>query len=169
MEKKYTFWLVLFKSTAVQNKDTNERSDFFVVPATWDGIVEVIRTCYSKAYEDVMQHLDELKLKTVEEFEKIAGFEFLAAKKNEDGQDPNAPPFYSYQYFCSLPRPRTSWQVRLFLYCEMRLLKLFNGDGYTRTEGGVLGSLEYLCPNVSLSNFDPNKSAIIPMVVKIPE
>ena len=155
--------------TAVRIEEERERKDFFVVPATWDGIVQVVRTSYPDAYDDVMQHLDELKLQTIEEFEKMTGFEFLAAKKNEEGQDPNAPPFYSYDYFSSLPRPRSAWQVRLFLYCEMRLLKLFKGDGYTQTEAGSHGSLEYLCSNISLSNFDPTKSAVIPMVVNIPE
>ena len=117
---------------------------------------------------DLMEHLQELKTRDLEHFEAQAGFEFLEARRNEDGSIPNGRPFYSYSHYCGLPRPREAWQVRLFLYCEMRLLRLFQGGGFTLTEKGDHGSLEYFCTNVPLSRFDPKESAVIPMKVTIP-
>ena len=65
----------------------------------------------------------------------------LKSIKNENGSLPNGAPFYSYS---SLPTPCRAWQVRLFLYCEMRLLRLFRGDRYAEMKDGRAGCLEYL-------------------------
>ncbi len=158
MEKKSQYWLILF---------TKVNGD--IVPATWDGVLHTIRTHYSKACEDVLMYREELHSKSVSDFEKEAGFKFLDAKKNISGSDPLLPPFHNYTYFLSLPSPRKVWQVRLFLYCELRLLSLFKGDGYTYKENGSRGTKEYLCPNFTLSSLDEHQVAVIPMTVTIPE
>lgn len=164
VEKHYTFWLVLVKpSNAFHNG-----KDLLVAPATWDGVVQIVQTCYPDAYSDLVQHLTELREKDFEYFESEAGFEFLEARKNEDDSNPNGPQFYSYEHFCSLPHPRKLWQIRLFLYCEMRLLKFFRGDGYTYSESGQCGSQEFLSPNARLSDFSSDKFVVIPLKVKIP-
>ena len=169
MVLKHTSWLVLYTPSAFKlaNRVDNERS-FPTTPATWDGVVEVTKQLYPEAYEDVVSTLSELQTRDLESFEKEAGFHFYDAKTNETGQYPNAPPYFSYAHFCGLPTPRKAWQVRAFLYCEMRLLKLFKGDGYTWTEEGGRGRKEYITPNVPISSLDPNESAIIPMLVKVP-
>ena len=163
VEKK-NYWLLLFNLKACQGIQ-----NFLVTPATWDGVIRIVEVCYPECYQDLMQHLTELKEKAFEHFESEANFKFLDARKNEKGTIPNAPPFYSYEYFCSLSKPRRAWQVRLFLYCEMRLLRLFRGDGYTYSEQDERGCLEYLCPNVPLSAFDPKESIVIPLKVTIPD
>ena len=164
VEKKATFWLVLFKPTAAHH------DNFFVTPATWEGVKQVVRTCYPKVYTHLLAHEQELKSKRLDYFETLAGFDFLEAKRNEEGLIPHGCPFFSYNYFCTLPSgPREAWEVRLFLYCEMRLLKFFEGDGYTHDENGKRGSLEYFCLNVPLSTFDPKESTVIPMKVTMPQ
>lgn len=169
VEKKYKHWLVLFTSAALEKNNHATNSDVSqVVMATWEGILQILRTYYTEVYEDCLQHLDELRSKTVKEFELEAGFEFLEAKKNVNNNNPKGPPFHSYDHYTTLPKPRKAWQVRLFLYCELRLLTLFKGDGYTWTETGRRGTREYICPNHPLSAFDTTQIAVIPMTVVIP-
>ena len=164
VEKHSKYWLILFTESAL--KHSSDCGD--VVAATWDGVLQMIKTCYPDAYEDVITHYDELRSKSVDQFEQEAGFKFLDAKKNIAGTNSSLPPFHSYSHFLSLPRPRRVWQVRLFLYCELRLLSLFEGDGFTHLESGGRGPREYLCPNLPLSALDPDHLAILPMTVMIP-
>ena len=76
-----------------------------------------------------------------------------------------------YDFYCSLPSPRSALQVRLFLYCELRLLEMFRGDGYaSSTEPGSVHCLGYLCPNMQLSELDEGSLAVLPMTnVTIPD
>ena len=39
-------------------------------------------------------------------------------------------------------------QVRLFLYCQLRMTGEFTGEGHTASKDGVRGPREYLFPNV---------------------
>lgn len=139
-----------------------------IVPATWDGVDHMIQSLYPEAHPCFTAHREVLRTRPVEHFEKEAGFEFLEARRNIDGSLPNGPPFYSYEYFCSLPSPRTAWQVRAFLYCELRLLSLFRGDGWTQSGEGGRGLREYLCSNMPLDHLNPQLSAVIPMTVVMP-
>lgn len=168
---KHTSWLVLYTPSAfplsLGNKSDND-GVFPTTPATWDGVIQIIQHLYPEALEDVTSNLGELRTRDLDSFQIEAGFNFYDAKKNDRGQFPDAPRYFSYTYFCSLPKPRAAWQVRAFLYCEMRLLKLFKGDGYTWTEGGGRGRKEYIAPNIPLSMLDPKQSVIIPMMVKVP-
>ena len=167
VEKKYTFWLLLFKLSACLTPNSQEP---LLVPATWDGITGIVRSVYPKVHSDLTQHLDTLKETPFERFEEEAGFEFLQSIKNERESSPDVAPFYSYDKYCSLLVPRKAWQVRLFLYCEMRLLKLFRGDGCTVSASakGSTGCLEYLCPNIRIADLDSRHSELIPMSVFIP-
>lgn len=157
VDQKSTFWLILISSEQLS-----------IAPATWDGVVEHTRVTFPDAFNDLMNNLEALKQRSFEEFEKEAGFRFLDAKKNRHGTGgTEAPPYFSYKYFCSLPKPRSAWQVRVFLFCELRLLKLFTGDGYTCNEGASgQRILEYLGPNVTLADLDPAKCAVLKMDVK---
>ena len=169
---KQTSWLVLYTPTAFRHAnrlDDNIRDFPATTPATWDGVIQLTRHIFPEALDDVLSNLNQLQTRDVDSFQEEAGFNFYDAKKNESGQFPEAPPYFSYAHFCSLPKPRRAWQVRAFLYCEMRLLKLFKGDGYMWTEEGVRGQKEYLVPNVPLSKLDPACSAIVPMRVEVPD
>ncbi len=166
VEEKRTFWLFLFKPTAARYHD----NDFCVAPATWDGVKQIVRAYYSGVYPHLTEHEQELRTNGLEYFESQAGFEFLESRRNEDGSVPNGRPYFGYDYFCKLPvGPKRAWEIRLFLYCELRLLKFFEGDGYTRDELGRRGCREYFCLNAPLSVFDPTESALIPMDVTVPE
>lgn len=159
--QKCSSWLFLFKPTACG------RDDFLVAPATWDGVESVLRTLYPDVLQDFTSHRQQLEEANYESFEQEAGFKFLESKKAQDGATPG-PPYYTYERFRSLPHPRRAWQVRLFLYCELRLLELYSGDGLTYMEDGTPGCLEYFCTNVSIADFEPTQSALIPLDVQIP-
>ena len=135
------------------------RDKFDVLPATWDGVMKLVDKCYPLAADDCWKHLEVMKTKSCEEFEKEAGFKFLDAKISNSNSGKDAPPHYSYEYYCSLldKANRKAWQTRLFLYCELRLFELFTGNGRTLSVSGKdsgynsSGPLEYISPNVSLS------------------
>lgn len=166
VEQQSTFWLILFTRDASPGPEP-----LSIAPATWDGVIQHTRTTFPEALDDLMMHIKALKEMRFEEFEKEAGFEFLEAKKNRQSQNsPDSPPYFGYKYFCSLPKPRTAWQVRAFLFCELRLLKLFTGDGYTCNEGNSgQRVLEYLGPNVVLGDLDETKCVVLRMDVQYPE
>ena len=180
MEKKSSYWLVLFKPSAFPTSTCGQSA---FIPATWDGVVKLVSSLYPQVYPDLLEHLQTLKETSVERFEQEAGFSFIDCLRNADSDSEVStsssyyghekyPPYYSYEKYCSLPTPRHPWQVRLFLYCEIRLLELFHGDGYAsvaRTGAVVARCLEYLCPNISISALDSQNSAVIPMRVSIPK
>ena len=134
------------------------------MPATWDGVTHIVNSLYPHTYHDLLQHLETLKSTPFGKFEEEAGFKFLECRRNEQGTFPDKPPYYSYEFYCNLPKPRTALQVRLFLYCELRLLEMFTGDGYVSThEPGSVHCLEYLAPNFQLSDFSRDSLAVLPM------
>ena len=165
VERKCQYWLLLFQPT-------EELRDLFVL-ATWDGVAHIVHSMYPNVYPDLMQHLSTLKNTPFEDFEKEAGFTFLECRRNISGTFADKPPYYNYDFYCTLPKPRTALQVRLFLYCEIRLLEMFRGDGYASTTepaADSVPSLEYLCPNLRLSEFDEEHLAVLPMMhVCIPD
>ena len=153
MVQKSQCYIVLFKlSEEVKDK-------FDVLPATWDGVMKLVENYYPLAADDCRRHLEVMKYKSCEEFEREAGFKFLDAKTGCSSDGTKSPPHYDYKYYCSLSDKgnRKAWQTRLFLYCELRLFELFTGNGRTLSidakDGGRTssGPLEYISPNVSLS------------------
>jgi len=135
-----------------------------MVPATWEGVTQHVTCYYPQARSDLMAHLDALKSMTFEEFEREAGFQFLDSKGNKS-KESAWPPYFGYEYFIQLPRPTKAWEVRAFLYCELRLLKLFSGNGYTVVEDEKeQGVKEYLCPNLPIRSLaDSSKCTVIPL------
>ena len=157
VEQQNSFWLILFTPDAI--------SPAPISPATWDGVIEHVRGTFPDALDSLLEHIHTLKEGRFEDFEKEAGFQFLDAKKNR--HKGGTPPYFSYEHLCSLPRPHTAWQVRAFLFCELRLLKLFTGDGYTCNEGGSgQRVLEYLGPNFQLEGIDRSKCTVLRMNVE---
>ncbi len=147
---------------------TLDSTNLPIAPATWDGVIRHIQTTFPLVFPDLMNNIHTLRERSFEDLEREAGFQFLECKKNRDGRvGPDSPPYFSYEYFCSLPKPRAAWQVRAFLYCEVRLLKLFTGDGYTCNESEAgKRILEYLGPNVRLADLDPAKHTVLKMNIE---
>ena len=158
VKKKQTFWLVLFTLPTL----TSSHSDvpISVAPATWDGVIQHVQLYFPDAEEDLLRHICTLKEQNYEDLEDEAGFQFLDSKNNKD-KEKAEPPYFGYEHFTHLPIPRTAWQVRAFLFCELRLLKLYSGDGYTSNEG-TKGRrlLEYLCPNVNIHHLSATTKCV---------
>ena len=108
-----------------------------VHPATWDGVVNTIKDLFPILYPDFAKHFTKLKECPYREFEHEAGFKFLDSLKRYKSRSATGPPYYDYEYTCTLPRPLKAWQVRAFLYCELRLLELFDGNGHTKQRKGT--------------------------------
>ena len=160
---KYGSWLVIFLPCLHQQP-------FSVYPATWNGVLQTVREHYPLLLSDFVAHFQELQEKNYEEFEREAGFRFIESLNNFKSGRRDGLPYYSYEYTCSLPKPLSSWQLRAFLYCELRLLELFNGTGHTSIEGrsNEVGPTEYLCPVVPLSGFSSDSMEIVQLNVVIP-
>lgn len=139
------------------------------VSATWDGIVELCRHFYPLSVNDIICNLQAMRTHSVREYEELKGVHFLDIKNSPET-------FMSYERFVQLPAPRSAFQTRLFLYCELRLLELFTGDGET-----VVGDVEdvpedmptrfneYVCENVSLhSQLVAGTGALVKLDVEIP-
>ncbi|XP_038067571.1 uncharacterized protein LOC119737352 [Patiria miniata] len=155
--QKSKYWIVLLSGSL--NNQQNP-----IVPATWEGMEELIGTCYPAALEPVLSHWPTIKTNPVEYFEKEVDFRFITAVS-----DPTGPLYMSYDKFKSLPRPQTAWQTRLFLYCELRMFELFSGDGLTCREDGTKGEKEYVCMNYELENIDRKHWLAIPLDVEVPQ
>ena len=159
---KYGSWLVIFLPSQATNP-------FTVYPATWDGIMKTIRDNYPLLLTEFETHFQELKEQSFEEFERDAKFRFIESLKSFKSGDTNGPPYFNYKYTCSLPKPLLCWQLRAFLYCELRLLELFDGDGCTRVEmSSELGPWEYLCPVIPFSSFDSDSMVMVSLNVVVP-
>ncbi|RDD43094.1 hypothetical protein TrispH2_005384 [Trichoplax sp. H2] len=155
--RKHVYWLILLCPGQCGSK-----LDFY--EATWQGVVEAMKVIYPQAYDDLLIHLDEIKATNIETFEKQAQFRFIEVLPFRDSLN-----YMSYQRFCNLPHPRKAWQVRLLLYCELRLLELFAGDGHTKLEDGRIGEKEYLCRNYNLFDLSRNQYVILPLSIDIPD
>ncbi|XP_022082332.1 uncharacterized protein LOC110974774 [Acanthaster planci] len=155
--QKAKYWIVLLSGAL----NTWQRP---IVPATWEGMEELIHTCYPAALEAVLSHWQTIKDNPVASFEEEVDYKFIAAVS-----DPSGPLYMGYDRFVSLPKPQTAWQTRLFLYCELRMFELFSGDGLTSREDGTKGEKEYVCMNYELEKIDRKLWLAIPLDVEVPE
>ena len=170
-ERKDSFWLILFQlpSEYCDSEACHDLRQFIGLhPATWEGILEIVRLGYPLAAPDMEQHFDELRNTPFDEFEKAAGFRFIDTHHNTTSSGPRP---YKYAEYCALPKPRKAWQTRLFLYCELHLLELYTGDGKTQSDGLSVRHKEYLCCDRSLEELKERglPCEAIPLNVIIPE
>ncbi|KAJ8041947.1 hypothetical protein HOLleu_12889 [Holothuria leucospilota] len=159
--QKAAYWLVLLKNSC------NPGSGYIsapILPATWDGLKTFITHFYPFAKESVLQHWATITSVSIETFEKEAGFKFIHALKEIHG-----PMYMSYSKFCKLGKPVKAWQVRLFLYCELRILELFHGDGFTYSQDGMRGEEEFIAPNYTFRDLRDEDIILIPLEVNIPQ
>ncbi|XP_065187688.1 uncharacterized protein LOC135818260 [Sycon ciliatum] len=142
------------------------------VPATWSGIVELCRQFYPGAVPDVMRHLSEFRARSVADYEKAHGVNFLSIKRSPSQ-------LMDYSRFMALAAPRSAWQTRLFLYCELRLLELFTGQGFTKNESDAVtvGNEDHwpclrecVCENAELATqLSSGTASLIKLQVVLPD
>eukprot|EP01040_Poterioochromonas_malhamensis_P008300 gene8300-8977_t len=126
----------------------------------WEGIAQFISTVYPEASEEVNRHLPALKACHVKEIEEMGGVSFAECLLFAE----NNPDFLSFPQFLRLPRPTSLAEVRLFLYCELRLLIEFSGTGMMPPP--ALGK-EYIVPNFQFSQIQ-HRVDVIPYEFRIP-
>lgn len=130
-----------------------------LVPATWDSIAELVQKYHPSVASKVLSKLTQLKLIPFNEIEEMAisesGLPFLAVE--EKGKD--HPLFINERSLKE--RHGKLWEVRAFLYYQIRLTELFSGDGYTLTQDGARGVREFAGGNLTVASL-PRK-AIIPL------
>eukprot|EP01125_Pyxidicula_operculata_P021900 TRINITY_DN8741_c0_g1_i1.p1 TRINITY_DN8741_c0_g1~~TRINITY_DN8741_c0_g1_i1.p1 ORF type:complete len:262 (+),score=36.26 TRINITY_DN8741_c0_g1_i1:3-788(+) len=138
-------------------------SNICVTSADWNGVEEYLRNIYPEAYEDYLHHKHDIRNKTVAQFESEANIKYKFYNCIEKGSTT----YMTYEKYKQIQKPRLAWQLRLFMYCELRLLELYNGDGLTKTIHGTQGTLEYLCSNATLK--DIKDCVVLDLPVVIPE
>lgn len=151
--------LVLFLMEDPQN------INFPILPASWEGVKEFLQICYPDVINDFEKFYPELTSKKYEEFETDAGFAFFSALKSKDSKEP-----YSYQKYLS--SSRSLWEFRCFLYCELRLLELFAGDGFTTIQDaeGIQSLQEYLAKNIEIEKIKEFADVIqVHLDVQVPD
>ena len=162
--KKNIHWLILFTDPEAAI------SEFCLHQATWDGVLGLCRQFYPEAVDDVERNLHVLKTRPYAQFESDSGLTFLDCKNDA------AHPFHlNYERFVALPPPRSAWQTRLFLFCELRLTELYAGDGYTQSDGADGDSFggkryqEFICKNYELGGLvEKGLAVILPLTVTLP-
>ena len=148
------YWLVLFR--------VRSESPVRAYPATWEGVGEMLAWKFPGALSDYNQHRVALSSHSCEFFEKESGVDFMKCLKLRQESDAVCP-YFSYARYLACAEPRSSWQVRLFLYCELRILEYFTGDGYTLTPDKKHGYKEYIANSISLSLIAAGDIMIVPL------
>ena len=129
--------------------------------ATWDNVIDIVSSVYPSVAAKLYSQKDALKQISFSEIEKTAGFKFNEVDKN--GTSDNR--------FMNLERFEQSngniIDVRAFLYFSVHLKELFSGDGFTYTFDGKKGLMEYIVPNMLISDLDDSK--LISLDIQIPK
>ena len=144
------------------------RNIYPISPASWDGVGQFVRQCYPNVYPDYCRLERDLRNTTVDEFESEVKFSFYNVLKGLDEQHS----FVDEEKYLSFATPRTACQLRLFLYCELRLLEFFAGDGLINVPGTAPDAeryCEYLAGNVTLEHLRAIADVVeIVIPIKIP-
>jgi hypothetical protein len=99
---------------------------------------------YPEVAEIIKETAAELKRTPFAQFEAAAGFHF-----HEADVAGRADPRWTTadRLVAEFPTDRAAWRVRSFLYHVVKLRELYAGNGYTLTETGERGMLEYIALN----------------------
>ena len=108
-----------------------------------------------------------MKLKNYQRFHLQAcnPFDFLLTLKEID-KDENHPLWMSYEKYKQ--SSKSPLDTRLFLYCHLRLLELFRGDGFTYDQKGERGIKEFILPNQKCALLGDNYK-FVPVKVELPK
>lgn len=128
--------------------------------ATWTTAVAVLSGCYPELAPILQNALPGLKITSLEEFERLAGFTFAEVQAS----GPSDPRYMTVERL--LQSGHTATDVRRFLYHSLHFSELYTGDGYTQTHDGKRGVREYLVPNIPICDL-PNEH-VIDLNIEIP-
>lgn len=136
-ESGHSFRLAVFRA------DPNS-----VMPATWDNVLKLVERSYPTEVGAAMRrHLEKLKTTNFADIDRIGPEPLSVVYKSGKS---------SQHYVTSerIARGNASlWDVRAFLYNELRLSELFRGDGFTYSPDGQRGVAEFIGKNSRLSNY----------------
>ena len=152
------YWLVLFRVRS----DTESPVRAF--PATWGGVGDMLAWKFPEALDEFNHHRVTLSSHSCEFFEKESGIDFMKCLQLKQECDAVSP-YFSYARYLACAVPRSSWQVRLFLYCELRILEFFVGDGYTLTPDKKPGYKEYISNSINLSLIPADDLLVVPLQI----
>ena len=136
-----------------------------VSPATWRGIERFLGLCYPAVLPDYIRLDCSLRKSDLKELEAQAGFHFHEALKGNR-------PFINEAEYLRFPAPRTVWQLRAFLYCELRLLELYIGDGKVAAGDSSITKRhdEFICLNATLEELRFSSEVLeLDLPVSIPQ
>ena len=125
------FHLVVFGSQTVQ-------------PASWDGILELLKGEHSKCYEKVLPHVEVMKTMSLEALKDLA-------KSVESWNPEVVADVDSFDKYAN-SQIDTLQHARSFLRHTLKCTLLFRGDGYAYDDNDVRGTEEYLVPRVQIKN-----------------
>ena len=121
-----------------------------ILPATWEGIIQLVKTYSPEAAAACIHMLDELKSKSFKEIDNHQPGRMSEIYRN--GRED--PAFMSFDKFNALVKTGnyTPYDVRSFLFHEFNLNELFAGDGFTRTPEGDIGIQEFIGINYRMQD-----------------
>ncbi len=138
-EEGTSFKLVIFK----------DKEGLF--SADWNGLGHTIKEMYPEhVYNLYTKHIENLKNKSFEDIDALGVISLKEAYEN-------GPESAGYINSEKLTENSSLWEFRSFLYNEMRLTELYEGNGYTKNEKGEAGLAEYFFINrmlTELSSFE---------------
>lgn len=114
-------------------------------PATWEGVLAAALEAYPDVAHRIDFHLDTIRDNPLSWFEEQLGYTFSEV----DQLGRKDPRYITHKRF--FRSQGNAVDTRAFLYFVLRLLELYQGDGYTRTHQGQPGVREYLHPNQHLA------------------
>ncbi|MHA1271646.1 MAG: hypothetical protein ACTSPY_17775 [Candidatus Helarchaeota archaeon] len=135
LENNYTFKLIIIKDWQL------------LKIATWENVIYLIEKIYPDIVDKIKLRLHELKTTPFHKIQNMVDFDM----EKVDNIGPNHPNYMTYQRFKKSNYSLVD--IRAFLYHTIKLRALFSGDGYTHTEDGKCGVIEYfLAPNLPLTS-----------------
>lgn len=129
--------------------------------ATWDNTLEIVSGVYPEIAAKLKKHARALATTPFDEIERQAGFDFSEVDKIGES-DPRYLIFERYK-----SKAGSLIDARAFLYFTVHLRELFSGDGYTYTADGKRGMMEYIVPNLPIT--DLGESFVIDLNIEIPQ
>ncbi|HDZ17473.1 hypothetical protein LCGC14_1968110 [marine sediment metagenome] len=129
--------------------------------ATWDNVVLIVSQIYPQAKTKIYHQLEELKITTFSEIERVANRKFNIIDKN----GPKDKNFMTYERFIN--SEGTLIDVRAFLFHTVHLRELFSGDGFIYEANGERGLNEYIAPNCKLEEL--KGYILIDMTINLPK
>ncbi len=114
-------------------------------PATWDNVIALACECYPDVAHIILSQQKLLKKFPFDKIQQLADFSF-----DQVHHKGTADPMFMTEANL-LQSPGSVVDVRAFFYHTLQLRELFSGDGFTRMPCGKVGVVEYIAPNLPIS------------------